>query len=457
MVHCCRVFNNAREYGNVLRCTGVGGDQRIDPGNCKCVKNRKNSARADGLSLVHDAPGDGTASISCIDRCASKDCGNGKCNQGNCECNAGWNGAACKNNINDCADKDCGSNGSCVKDCDTTGNCSTSCTCVDGYTGVNCEIDPTTVTRTANTPTTTQPPDEAGCESERNGCSNCYNDELGLWCKCGYDQEFGTYCNKTTATTTTATTTAPDSSELGTAEATSSGGTVIGILVALLVVVTAVTVTLVLCRKTPATAARAAARDEFQQEEELRNTYQMEENTMLAASQQRAKLEQSKAKRTTAFDTPASVAPSAEPFGANYEYVDISNGPNTILINGADHGNVDYLVPVAVEDDSECPYVTPNAADNAGHGGNDSDTYEMPDSLPDANASVQSAAASAASIDDIVDDHVYAAVAGDEVTMCEYGCGFSCKRGNGAEMGVHQESCTSFYATPDGDGGSATA
>ena len=91
-----------------------------------------------------------------IDDCPGKDCGNGACKDGvnthTCTCNAGWVGADCSE-AGSCT---AGANGEACKNSGSvagkTGGCS--CTCVNGYTGANCEVDPTTSTITTSTTTT---------------------------------------------------------------------------------------------------------------------------------------------------------------------------------------------------------------------------------------------------------------------------------------------------------------
>lgn len=86
--------------------------------------------------------------------------------------------------------------------------------------------------------------------------------------------------------------------------------------------------------------------------------------------------------------------------------------------------------------------------------------YEMP--APSDDAYLRSVSVGAAGTGTMPDatpggiTHVYTAVAGDQVVACRYGCGFSCKLGDGMTIKAHEGTCVSFYTTPDGArGGSA--
>lgn len=67
------------------------------------------------------------------DRCEGVTCQNGgACNDGTCNCPAGYTGTYCETKVDPCKDINCLNGGTCVDG---------RCKCPDGYTGVYCEIE----------------------------------------------------------------------------------------------------------------------------------------------------------------------------------------------------------------------------------------------------------------------------------------------------------------------------
>ena len=64
-------------------------------------------------------------------------CAHGKCQDGQCRCDAGFAGGACTERLDPCGPKPCGTRGRCAEDFNTTQ--SYKCTCDEGFFGQNCE------------------------------------------------------------------------------------------------------------------------------------------------------------------------------------------------------------------------------------------------------------------------------------------------------------------------------
>ncbi|KAL5018387.1 hypothetical protein ScPMuIL_004109 [Solemya velum] len=138
------------------------------------------------------------------DTCKDVDCVNGSCQNGQCECEKGFEGASCQYNVDDCRRAPC-KNGMCVD-----GDHTYTCQCKDGWTGTNCDDDINDCPGTyglCNTTHTKQCKDEVDdyfCECEdgytgkncsvdidecetKQPCkhgSNCTDRENGYQCQC---------------------------------------------------------------------------------------------------------------------------------------------------------------------------------------------------------------------------------------------------------------------------------
>jgi len=169
---------------------GDNCDSNID--DCDPNPCANNGTCIDGVdSFTCDcatAPGwQGALCADDIPDCASDPCDHGNCLEGDpgtgefsCECDDGWEGLLCDQNIDDCTPEPCANGGTCIDgidsftcDCDTApgwegplcdqlidlcdpnpclngGSCAMNgpgvyiCTCIEGYTGDNCEIAPGT-------------------------------------------------------------------------------------------------------------------------------------------------------------------------------------------------------------------------------------------------------------------------------------------------------------------------
>ncbi len=106
-----------------LLCVGIecGEHGSCDKGVCECT---------DGyIGEFCDVPGP----------CVGVDCGeNGTCAEGICECDTGYEGEKCEDDINECDQSPCLNGGTCAESAPGT----YICTCIDNYTGDNCQNCP---------------------------------------------------------------------------------------------------------------------------------------------------------------------------------------------------------------------------------------------------------------------------------------------------------------------------
>ncbi len=113
------VFERQADICDTIDCGAHGS---CDDGVCVCT---------DGyIGELCDAPGP----------CTGINCGeNGTCVEGDCECDPGYEGASCEVDIDECESSPCLNGGSCAQGVPGTYEC----TCIDGFTGDDCEICPT--------------------------------------------------------------------------------------------------------------------------------------------------------------------------------------------------------------------------------------------------------------------------------------------------------------------------
>ncbi|MEM9459225.1 MAG: hypothetical protein AAGF11_33915 [Myxococcota bacterium] len=91
------------------------------------------SATGDGPGDDSDDGLDGSDDDDASDPCGGT-CEHGTCSaQGTCDCDPGWEGPTCAQNIDDCVDVDCGQ-GTCVDDVDAF-----ACACDPGWEGQTCD------------------------------------------------------------------------------------------------------------------------------------------------------------------------------------------------------------------------------------------------------------------------------------------------------------------------------